>query len=1320
MKNSPIKNITSNNFNSQTRKIGKISRIINTVNLKELNMKRKEKEKETVNNIINNWNSNSTLKNNLSLHKPSFSVTTSKAGLQNFINNVNESKMRETSNQIRSNNTSINKITFNSTKNIEESAYKSKSTNKKILEAPKKEYNSINSNTNNLISNSNNNTDSLINTKNKNDVKIIQKHQSIQNFIHEGHIKLNNNSGYNTINPNEKDPNDTNDYSNNNNNHKRSSSLMENKYPDNLKQKINIGNNNNKTLYGSNNIKIGKISNIIKNGQTGVNFFQSALKKQSGRPEINFTENSEISRVTESNGSKIKKADQSNEKAVNSIYSGKVLNNKIIESKFRSISKFKESIDKGLQLPEASTNRINKIFVKNNDKLYNFTPVLDKTSSKFQENFPKTHREREKDKEENSESMKLIKNYNDVVNGTSVGFYRAPNYDTISQKSIVTKYQIDAMNKNYQANEYYSNDNTYANKDTVVGVSSNSKDTKFFKADEINKLPNDKISSSVSKTEKKPIILHRSNLSTITSNQKINIQEMLNKNSSNIINLNVNSKLNLNINKNIAALTKKNLSFSKIDNEFTNPTHTETNVVNNNNTNVGNSSSNTNLYNQFNEPKLSNIGLKYKNKLSGEIIKLKDKENKETKENNSSKVTLKLPDTNNNNNNNSNYNTNNNETKRKDTNCSKPPLPVHIIVDYGEKELRARKDKDKENDNKQNNSFYRAENNDKSSNVNLISQSPESTWIKICNKETNYREETYDNLFNKTLDSNCSKIKENIFNVSSQKLSNYIQTYFQKYNDYPKTDMNFYQVGRFIGKGAFGKVNLGLHVLTGRLVALKSFNKKKVDLEKLKRKMHYETSILKSLNHINVVKIYETFDTDKFYFISMEYISCGDLLSYVRKRSKLTEDVAKFIFKQVIKGLIYIHGKGFAHRDIKLDNILIDINSNVKICDFGVAKKIKKNELMTDQCGTPAYIAPEVFRGSGYNGAISDIWSAGVLLYAMLAGTVPFKASKLSELQKIIMKGNYNKIKGISPEADDLLSKILDLDPYQRITEKDILDHIWLDFDEVEFRKNTDLFTSSEKIYLANSNLDFRTAKQEEIFEAFTYSNLDTIIKTENSKTKSIILAPFNSSLNEDNIESFNNTNNNSNSCKDIKAKLGQKEIASLDLSSLIKNNFFSELPVLNFAVKFDAKVKAVNKIYELNNNGEIDNGIIISPKCLSKSNSYNSEEENKKKYGSKINSKRGSLVSSPAPELDRFASIENKSSLNSVRYYYDNFLSKTFLFIFIFYLYFLFDYVLDENVITQLSQIGYQRSYIIKRLSNNEIDYCTASYYLLIRDYIY
>lgn len=166
------------------------------------------------------------------------------------------------------------------------------------------------------------------------------------------------------------------------------------------------------------------------------------------------------------------------------------------------------------------------------------------------------------------------------------------------------------------------------------------------------------------------------------------------------------------------------------------------------------------------------------------------------------------------------------------------------------------------------------------------------------------------------------------------------------------------------------------------------------------KKVRQEYNILKRTRHPNIVRLYESFDTESHIVYVMEVCGGGDLLTYVRRRRKLKEDYAKFLFGQIIKGLQYVHSKGVLHRDIKLDNILLTSEGDVKICDFGVSKLVQnKNHTQTEQCGTPAYIAPEVFRGKGYKGFQSDIWSAGVVLYAMLYGTVPFKATNMVELQ---------------------------------------------------------------------------------------------------------------------------------------------------------------------------------------------------------------------------------------------------------------------------------------------------------------------------------
>lgn len=194
----------------------------------------------------------------------------------------------------------------------------------------------------------------------------------------------------------------------------------------------------------------------------------------------------------------------------------------------------------------------------------------------------------------------------------------------------------------------------------------------------------------------------------------------------------------------------------------------------------------------------------------------------------------------------------------------------------------------------------------------------------------------------------------------------------------------------------------------------------------------------------------------------MELCSGGDLLTYVRKRRKLKEDVAKYFFKQIIEGLAYIHhSKLIVHRDIKLDNILLDASGKIKICDFGVSKQVaSETEKMTEQCGTPAYIAPEILKDKGYEGFKVDVWSAGVCLYAMLIGTVPFKASSMHELHHMIVNGKYEIIEEkLSDSARDLIAKLLTVDPKKRLCAYEVLGHPWLK----DAEDTMDIFTQKEK-----------------------------------------------------------------------------------------------------------------------------------------------------------------------------------------------------------------------------------------------------------------
>ncbi|CDW78816.1 UNKNOWN [Stylonychia lemnae] len=399
-------------------------------------------------------------------------------------------------------------------------------------------------------------------------------------------------------------------------------------------------------------------------------------------------------------------------------------------------------------------------------------------------------------------------------------------------------------------------------------------------------------------------------------------------------------------------------------------------------------------------------------------------------------------------------------------------------------------------------------------------------------------------------------------------ISAIVKESFQKAKEAPVTTTDFYRAGKMLGKGAFGKVSLGMHKLSRKLVAIKSINKEYLSEEKQKNKVMHEVGILLRMRHPSVVKLYETFETGRHILLVMELCAGGDLLNYVRKRRKLKEDSAKLIFRQIIEGLGYIHSKNILHRDIKLDNILLDGKGKVKIADFGVSKLVKPGETMREQCGTPAYIAPEIIRDKGYQGFKADIWSAGVVLYAMLYGTVPFKANNMQDLHKLILKAKYNLKDEISEEAKDLLRKMLELDVSQRLTIKQVLSHPWMqDIDEnlimfneqeLEVVKTEFTYNDPSRFNRNEPNLN----KDEEPWDCFTELNLDSMNCTlRNASEKSVILAPFNSSMSDD----------------------GE-----------FQRTFKKHAPLVDkkLMIRFAARCRDQDRQYEINNNCELDNGV--------------------------------------------------------------------------------------------------------------------------------
>ena len=587
------------------------------------------------------------------------------------------------------------------------------------------------------------------------------------------------------------------------------------------------------------------------------------------------------------------------------------------------------------------------------------------------------------------------------------------------------------------------------------------------------------------------------------------------------------------------------------------------------------------------------------------------------------------------------------------------------------------------NSNKNNNKFQKLQteennrNNEHKDSEETIRLNTQQNLVK-----RNFKQENPNSYLNISNSSILSTMKDsNYYNRESETLSKYIKEYYETHNKYPETNLSFYKFGRIIGKGAFGKVNLGLNLLTGRIVAIKSFNKQNIISEISKRKILYETNLMRNLHHKSIVKILETFESEKYILIIMEYISGGNLQNFVKKRRKLTEKTAKILFKQIIEGIQYIHSQGIVHRDIKLENILLDLNNNIKICDFGVGKIIKPESTLYDQCGTPVYMAPEIIKNAGYKGFPVDIWSSGVALYIMLTGNIPFNRGKIHDLQYNIVNKDINPIEGISNEAKNLIEGLLNKDPNKRLTAEDILNHPWLNnIDDLDTNgliniNKYHLFTNAEMILLSKTHIDYRKAQKEELNENFTLKNLFTIDNknNENNKTKSVILAPYNSML-----TFYENMENSMN-----RGILDKSKYSSLD-------NFKNEISIHNSILKFGGKVKEFNVNYELNNNEEIDNGMLINSK---NSECFNEDKNNNNNNNSKLNIKNNDITDSEIKNncFIKIRNVKDKNGLNNV---------NTTL-------------IVNELFVDMVVNLGYNKEYVLKCLENNELNQATTAYYL-------
>ncbi|CDH56459.1 pkinase-domain-containing protein [Lichtheimia corymbifera JMRC:FSU:9682] len=298
------------------------------------------------------------------------------------------------------------------------------------------------------------------------------------------------------------------------------------------------------------------------------------------------------------------------------------------------------------------------------------------------------------------------------------------------------------------------------------------------------------------------------------------------------------------------------------------------------------------------------------------------------------------------------------------------------------------------------------------------------------------------------------------------------QHYYQMYHYHPPqgrkpTLFGPYLLLHTLGEGEFGKVKLGIHIDSSQEVAIKLIKKDNIDSSTRMSKVEREISVLRTVCHPYIVKLYDVIETEKYIGIILQCASGGELFEYILAHRYLKERDACRLFAQLISGVHYMHQKHIVHRDLKLENLLLDRDRNVIITDFGFANQFSsaKDDLMATSCGSPCYAAPELVVSEGmYVGSAVDIWSCGVILYAMLCGYLPFdddpanpEGDNINLLYKYILNTQLAFPDYVSDGARDLLQKMLVPDPTKRCTMQTIMEHPWLQPHRDLFRKTIDV-----------------------------------------------------------------------------------------------------------------------------------------------------------------------------------------------------------------------------------------------------------------------
>ena len=343
-----------------------------------------------------------------------------------------------------------------------------------------------------------------------------------------------------------------------------------------------------------------------------------------------------------------------------------------------------------------------------------------------------------------------------------------------------------------------------------------------------------------------------------------------------------------------------------------------------------------------------------------------------------------------------------------------------------------------------------------------------------------------------------------------------------------------YNIMGIIGKGTFSIVKLGENKLTKEKVAIKILEKRRIKSKEEFIRINREIEMLKSLNHPNVIKIHKILEDSKTFYIIMEYCQNGELFNRIVQKQHLNENEAAFFYYQIINGLEYIHQKNIVHRDLKPENLLLSKDDELKIIDFGLSNYSKLNMLLGTPCGSPCYASPEMVSGQKYDGYMIDIWSTGIILYAMTCGFLPFEDNDNEVLFLKILKCNINYPKYVGELSLDLMKKIIVPEPSKRITLEKIKEHPFYlkgkalfnqKFHRNEIKNN---INDNNNLYIGNKIIKLKekidNKNKDEKISYISDNNL--IYLEQNNNYKRIINDNLNISKNDKNIIKQNQLDN--------------------------------------------------------------------------------------------------------------------------------------------------------------------------------------------------